>query len=160
MKFKVENGSNHISIGLSDIGSYFRFDNPLSLVWYDNRGSIGKYFCLLPYNKIYRDELENKLLANLNKDFSNNIEELYTLLGPLFSLFKNGEYSLNFSKENIFQCQTSRDNYAEIHYYPLELAFTEATAIDNLEDIKRKHQTFLKEKLSNHLILEPNQILA
>ncbi|MEO7215706.1 hypothetical protein [Mucilaginibacter sp.] len=145
MKFKVENGSNHISIGLSDIGSYFRFDYPLSLVWNDNRGSVGKYFCLLPYSQAYRDELRNKLLANLNEDFSNNIEELYDLLGPLFSLFKNGEYSLNFSKENIFQYQTSRDNYAEVHYYPLELAFTDAISIDKLEDVKQKHQTFLEE---------------
>lgn len=61
MKFEVKNGSNHISIGLSEIGSYFRFESPLSLVWSDNRGSVGKYFCILPYNKTYRDELENKM---------------------------------------------------------------------------------------------------
>lgn len=142
MEFKVENGSNHISIGLSDIGSYFRFDDPLSLVWYDHRGSVGKYFSLLPYNQAYRDELRNKLLADLNKDFSNNIEELYDLLKPLFSLFKNGEYKLNFSRENIFQYKSSIDNYAEIHYYQLELAFTEATNINLLDDVKRKHQAF------------------
>ena len=88
MEFKVENGSNHISIGLSDIGSYFRFDNPLSLVWYDNRGSVGKYFCLLPYNQIYRDELEINYSQILIKIFLITLKNCMVCLSLCFPYLK------------------------------------------------------------------------
>src|SRR4051812_30224756 len=96
MEFKVENGTDQISVGLSDVGYYFRFDDPLSVFWYD-QDSLERYFCVFPYSQTYRDELHARILLSLNKDFSNRTDELYELLKPLFPLFKNGEYSLVYS---------------------------------------------------------------
>ncbi|OAD39449.1 toxin-antitoxin system YwqK family antitoxin [Polaribacter atrinae] len=149
MKFEIENGKNICSIGLSDIGSYIRFNYPLTVVWYDCRGSVGKYFCTLPYNEEYRKSVEKTLTDNLNNDFSDNIEDLYEILKPLLPLFKNGTYSLNFYPNNereFFQYQSSYDNFKETHFNPLEVVFANKTTnASNLEQVIKDHKDFLKE---------------
>ncbi|MDR6404045.1 MULTISPECIES: hypothetical protein [Chryseobacterium] len=90
MKFTIENGNNICSIGMSNIGSYIRFNYPLTVVWHDCRGSVGKYFCVLPYNEEYRNTVREKIHENLNQDFTNNIQGLCKILKPLFPIFKNG----------------------------------------------------------------------
>jgi len=148
MEFKIENGKDICTIGLSSIGSYFRFKSPVTLVWYDCQGSVGKYFCTLPYNAAYRHAVEKVLTENLTKDFSNDIEELYTILKPLLPIFKNGNYSLNYysnKDREYFQYKTSQDNFTEIHYNPLEVVFANKTTdIEKLETVKSEHKAFLK----------------
>lgn len=149
MKFTIENGTNICSIGLSDIGSYIQFNYPLTVVWYDCRGSVGKYFCVLPYNEEYRNTVRNKINDNLNEDFTENIKDLYEILNPLLQLFKNGDYNLSFysnKEKEFFQYQTSSDNFSKIHYNNLEVVFAEKTTnLSNIEIIKGEHKSFLKE---------------
>lgn len=149
MKFTIENGTNICSIGLSDIGSYIQFNYPLTVVWYDCRGSVGKYFCVLPYNEEYRNTVRNKINDNLNQDFTENIKDLYEILNPLLQLFKNGDYNLSFysnKEKEFFQYQTSSDNFSKIHFNNLEVVFSEKTTnLSNIEIIKGEHKSFLKE---------------
>src|SRR6218665_2788738 len=96
MKFRITDGLNKIAIGLSEIGSYFYFQKPLVTTWYDNSGTVGKYLCLLPYEEDYRNEVRNRIVANLDVDFTGKEQELINILNPLLRLFKNGEYEIEF----------------------------------------------------------------
>ena len=160
MKFTIENGRNNISIGLSEIGSYFRFNYPKTVVWYDCRGSIGKYFCTLPYNKTDRNTLSDSITKKLKNDFSNDTQGLYDTLKPMFQLFKNGTYTLDYyPEEEFFKYKTSTDNYSKMHTRPLGIQFSkEETNIAHLEEVKEKHRFYLKnnEKATNYI---PSDIL-
>lgn len=149
MKFTIENGKDICAIGLSDIGSYIRFNYPITVVWYDCRGSVGKYFCTLPYNEEYRKSVEKVLTNNLNNDFSGKSEELYEILKPLLPIFRNGTYSLSFfsnKEKEFFQYKSSYDKFKETHYYSLEVVFANKTTdVSNLEKVKDEHKYFLKE---------------
>ncbi len=159
-KFTIENGTNLCSIGMSNVGSYIRFNEPLMMVWADNRGSVGKYFCTLPYNEDYRITMRNKINDSLNTDFTDNIEALYEVLKPLLPIFKNGDYSLCFyanKKKEFFQYQTSTDNYTEIHFYHLDIFFAhQPTVLSNAEDVKKEHKVFLKENKVPQKYYPPN----
>ncbi|WPC43404.1 hypothetical protein [Clostridium sp. JS66] len=154
MEFKITEGLNMISIGLGEIGSYLNFHNPISVTWYDCSGSVGKYLCLLPYNKNYRKELRNRIIDSLNGDFSDNIEGLHEILKPLFQLFPNGNYSLNFynsSEKAFFAYKTSNDNYSNVHYEDWKIIFSEKdTDIENTEKIKTSYEKYLIEKAKNN----------
>jgi len=116
MEFTITEGLDIVSIGLGEIGSYLNFYNPVSVTWYDCRGSIGKYLCLIPYNASYRKELRNRVIDSLNVDFSDNIEVLYEKLKPLPQIFPSGNYSLTFYNSNekaFFAYKTSSDNYSK-----------------------------------------------
>ena len=65
MVFDVTNGNGLIKIGVSEAGSYFRYESPVSVVWYDRQGSIGKFLSILPYNKKYRDEITARITQSL-----------------------------------------------------------------------------------------------
>lgn len=148
MEFTIENGKNICAIGTNGGCSYIRFDYPLTVVWYDRRGSISKYFCSLPYNENYRKVVRNKILDNLNIDFTDCIEDLYDILQPLFPIFKNGKYSLNFYSEKekeFFQYRTSFDGGKELHYYGLDVLFSSAIDSKEANNVIIKHQNFLNE---------------
>ena len=53
----IENktGTSVIQLRYNKLGSYFWMDRPLALSWYDNSGSVGKYLCLFPWSKKYRE---------------------------------------------------------------------------------------------------------
>jgi antitoxin component YwqK of YwqJK toxin-antitoxin module len=149
MKFTIANGTNICSIGMSDIGSYIKFNYPLTVVWHDCRGSVGKYFCVLPYNEEYRKTVQNEIVENLYQDFTENIEGLFEILKPLFPLFKNGEYSLCFysnKEKEFFQYQTSSDNFSNIHFNELEVVFAQNTTdLSKVEIVQSQHKSFLNE---------------
>lgn len=148
MEFKVENGTNHISIELGGRGEYFRFDNPLSVTWPFSGGTVGVYFCALPYSREYREQLRIKLMDNLDRDFTDDIEELYNLLSPLFSLFKNGDYTLLYYNNNdkeFFRHKTSRDNYENWQYMPVQIAFGDEVNIEQIDRVKQRYDDFKKE---------------
>ena len=149
MNFKIENGKNICGVGLSGIGSYFRFESPITLVWYDCNVSVGKYFCTLPYSPEYRKTVQQAIEENLNKDFSENTEALYHLLKPLLPIFKNGNYALNFfnnKEKEFFQYTSSLDDYAEVHYNPLEVVFaSDTTDIRKIDMVVQEHQSFLNQ---------------
>jgi len=149
MKFTIDNGTNICTIGLSDMGSYIRFNYPLTVIWNDCRGSVGKYFCILPYNEDYRKTIRKKINENLNQDFTENIEKLYSILQPLFPLFKNGIYELQFfnnKEKEFFEYKSSTDNFVKSKYYELEVIFpSEITNIQNTNEIIKNYKSFLKE---------------
>jgi len=148
MKFKVENGTNHISIELGDRVDYFRFDNPLAVTWPYSGGTVGTYFCALPYSLEHREQLRSKLTNNLDRDFTGKVEELYDLLSPLFSLFKNGDYTLSYynSKDKeFFRYKTSQDGFADWQYMPIQIAFGNEVDINQIETVKRHYADFVKE---------------
>jgi antitoxin component YwqK of YwqJK toxin-antitoxin module len=152
MKFTVDNGLGLLTIGMSDIGSYFAFKRPLSLVWHDCAGSVGKYCALLPYSKQQQDEFRNKIIENLEDDFTGREEELYELLSPLFQLFKNGEYHLNFynnDDKRYFGYQTSLDNYKKMHYRNPEILFPKVSDKSKSDLTKKAHNNFLENLDSN-----------
>lgn len=155
-KFTIKNGTDICSIGMSNVGSYIRFNEPLTMVWHDCQGSVGKYFCALPYNEEYRMTMRNNINDNLNNDFTDDIEALYQTLEPLFPIFRNGDYSLSFyanKEKEFFQYYASFDHCTNIHFNDLEILFAhQPTVLSNAENIKNEHQEYLKEnKISkNH----------
>ncbi|HEX2627842.1 MAG TPA: hypothetical protein VHM26_02480 [Chitinophagaceae bacterium] len=125
MRFEITDGLGMVSIALSEIGSYFRCTRPLSVVWNDCRGSVGKYVSLLPSDPAFREQVRQRINNGLNKDYSNDIEELKTLLDPLLKLFPNGEYALCFYKpENYFRIQVNdqvlTQNWYMVNAEPVE----------------------------------------
>lgn len=149
MNFQITNGLNKVSIRLSEIGSYFYFKKPLATVWHDCRGSVGKYLCLLPNDDAYKSEIKNKILANLNVDFTDNLQGLKDLLDPLLNTFNNGEYALNYyhsHNSTFFEYTSSRDDCAAIHQYDWFVMF--ANPINSSEyDLKMKEYEIYVEQI-------------
>ena len=140
MNFKITDGLNIISIGLSEIGSYFSFNRPISVEWDYYDGSVSKYSTLLPYSENYRKEFRDRIVDNLDKDYSNNIEELYDILKPLFKLFKNGEYSLNYydgEKNSFFSYKVF--NSDEVWHCGWSTIFNQTTNINKTEELRNKY---------------------
>lgn len=116
MEIEVKDGLNIISIGVNDLGSYFRFHDPVSLVWRVEECSARRYMCQMPINGIERQEFFDEFQSDLMGDFTGRIEDLYEILKPLFKLFPNGEYDLEFDSgigKNIEVVDLDRDYYPE-----------------------------------------------
>jgi len=96
MNFKIENGQGILTIKASHLGDYLVYKRPLSLIWGDCAGSIGNYIVLLPYSQEYRDEFLTLYQEGIYKDYSHNIEGLEKLLSPLWKIFENGDYVLEY----------------------------------------------------------------
>lgn len=140
MNFKITNGLDIASIGVSEIGSYYSFHKPVSVEWDLYDGSVSKYSTLLPYSESYRKEVRDRIISNLDNDYTNNIEELYEILKPLFKLFKNGEYSLNYydGKQNSFFPYWISGN-DEGYKSDWWVAFNKITDINKLEEVINKY---------------------
>ncbi|OQP56454.1 hypothetical protein [Niastella populi] len=95
-RYQNTKGLNLISIKLSEIGSYFHFQQPLIAAWWDNSPTVVKLLSVLPNNQEYRDEVRQRLISNLNEDYTNRLPELKAIVDPLLQLFPAGEYSLQF----------------------------------------------------------------
>jgi hypothetical protein len=67
MKIQVENGSNQIAIGLSDLGSYFRFNKPLSFVWWDCGGGSAQYYCVIEDERNYQSIMPVYILSAIRR---------------------------------------------------------------------------------------------
>jgi len=97
MKFIIKNGQGLLYIGYHEEEvSYLHFKRPLVVDWYDGRGTVSQWVVLLPYSKEYREQFLNRYQEDIHKDYSTDIESLYTLLSPLWSLFENGFYELEY----------------------------------------------------------------
>jgi len=146
MNFHIRDGSNLVSIGLSEIGSYFYFKKPLATVWYDCSGSLGKYLCLLPYAQEYRTQVRERLIGSLELDYTGNSEQLKILLDPLLKLFPNGEYSLNFYNgiSGKYYEDNSLNN-SEENKNTWMLVFSEAVDVRDKELKIKEHEKILKE---------------
>ncbi|HAS46688.1 MAG TPA: hypothetical protein DCS93_39760 [Microscillaceae bacterium] len=97
MNFTINDGLGVISIGMADVGCYFKFYEPIAVDWYSYEGTISKYSYQLPISTKKKQELNDKIRVNVYQDYTHQLPELYKLLSPLFSLFENGHYSLSFS---------------------------------------------------------------
>lgn len=147
MKFKIANGLNHISIGMSDIGSYFNFKTPLSLAWYDCAGSLAKYLCVFPDVNNFRKTVQDNIQKNIDNDYSDNLEALFKLLEPILNILEDGEYSLNFyscGDKRLITYKTSSDNFTKVHLsnYSIEIADHIKTSGMDSEELDLEKTTY------------------
>src|SRR6218665_3173912 len=112
MKFSITYGLNILSIGLSEVGSYFYFKRPLVTTWREYLSTSGQYLCLLEYDEHYRNKIRNRILLNLDVDYSAKPEELQFFFIPFFKLFPNGEYEMKYyhSSDNSYFKSNSTNN--------------------------------------------------
>lgn len=151
MRFQNFNGTGRISIRLNEIGSYLHFDKPLCAVWYDCRGSVGKYFTLLPLPEESRKTLRDKINLAVYENFTGREQELRDLLSPLLSLLPKGEFSINYyhsDDPSYFQYTTTRDNRTETHEFDWFTVFTEVSHLSR-ENEKREEFEKWKRTVSN-----------
>lgn len=97
MEIEVTDGLNIISIGVNDLASYLRFQHPVTMVWNTGEDKMINYICQLPYDDMERRSYFDQLQGKLTLDFTNRTEELQEILKPLFRLFPNGKYELDFN---------------------------------------------------------------
>lgn len=147
MVFEVTEGLNVLSIGLNGLGSYFKFIRPISLVWNDNRGSVGRYMCLLPLSKDERAELYEKITLNLNEDFTDRINELYQILNPLFRLLANGEYHLSFNNGKIKRESTifSGDGTVRTYKPSWYVQYADVVDLSKTDQLIANHKKYIKD---------------
>jgi antitoxin component YwqK of YwqJK toxin-antitoxin module len=147
MKFQIKDGLNKVSIRLSEIGSYFHFKKPLTTVWYDCRGSVGKYLCLLPNDQDYKNQIKSQISGNINHDFTDKPGELKDLLNPLFKTFNDGEYELKYyhSLNNKYFEYTSYKDQTTHQYYWF-LKFCEPLNLNDQEAKVNEHEFFVNER--------------
>lgn len=129
-----------------DAGDCFAFIKPLSFCWYDNRGSVGKYLCALPYSAAYRNEIHRSITSSLNTDFSKNTEGLYQVLRPLLKLFPAGSYSLDFynsEEKEFFKYQVYGGGITKNCTGGWNLHFGNLTIAGNENECITEHQRFL-----------------
>jgi antitoxin component YwqK of YwqJK toxin-antitoxin module len=118
MHFKIESGQNICSVGLAECGSYFRFNKPLAVVnehGYNHGSSLLHLFCNLKYDQEYRNTVNQKIIDNLNVDYTGKLDKLYDILSPIFPIFKNGDYQLSFhfkeGERALFSCYGNNKRY-------------------------------------------------
>lgn len=153
MKFQVKDGLNKISIRLSEIGNYFQFEKPLATVWWDCHGSSGQYLCLLPYDAAYRMEVSSKILENLYWDFTDKESDLYEILKPLFTLFPNGTYDLNYHREmlNPFEQPGWKDDPSSDEENQWYLVFAEPQQLQMQSKIVHQYEAMVAERTAQGL---------
>jgi hypothetical protein len=157
MIFENTNGLNKLSIRLIEIGSYFYYTKPLATVWYDCTGSLGKYLCSLPCDQEMRNEIRKTILDSVDYDYTNKLEDLKETLNPLFNLFPNGQFSLDYYHSigsKFFDCTSSRDNYSEIQQHKWHLLFSEPI---NIKDAQQKLLEY--EQWKNNQIAQGKYVL-
>lgn len=143
MKFYINNGTGQITLGMSEIGSYLKIADPVAVDWYDCAGSIGHYCCLLTADHALRETIRESIVSALNEDFSGNEERLFELLQPLFRLFKNGCYNLEFHESNhFFKPQFPTSQNTRQLFASLEILFPELSDATEEEKIWQKFQHF------------------
>ena len=147
MKFQIKDGLNKVSIRLSEIGSYFHFKKPLTAVWYDCSGSIGKYLCLLPNDQDYKNQIKSQISDNINHDFTDKIDELKDLLNPLFKTFNDGEYELNYYhglSSKYIEYTSYKDQ--KLHQFNFLLLFSEPLILNDQEAKINEHEVLVNER--------------
>ncbi|SKC86871.1 toxin-antitoxin system YwqK family antitoxin [Ohtaekwangia koreensis] len=153
MIFSNSSGTNKISIRLSEIGSYFRFTKPLTVVWYDCHGSVGKYLCALPYDSNERNALKKNIVDNINKDYTHSPDELKEILLPLLALLPNGNLSINFySSENntLLYYKSSADNYQSTHRNNWYIMISNPVNVLSAESKREEYENWISIRKQNN----------
>lgn len=143
-RFQNHKGLKLISIGLSEIGNYFYFKQPIITVWYDCTGSVGKLLSVLPHSEEYRKEVRDRLISNLNEDYTNRHTELKEIIDPLLHAFPAGEYSINFLSGNREQF-TGDSLLAGNHRFFWEMIFGNAIDLQEKELKRKEYQDYINE---------------
>lgn len=138
MQFKVKNGTGQITLGMSDIGSYLKIDTPVVVDWHDCRGSIAHYCSLLSNDPTLSETIRESIIGILNEDFTHKEEVLHGHLSPLFQLFKNGRYSLNFlwRKGPFMQRQNNQSEPPNQPFSSIHLHFPQLSDARNSEKVR------------------------
>ncbi|PIF47022.1 hypothetical protein CLU96_4068 [Chryseobacterium sp. 52] len=107
MNFEIKNGKGLVSMGYApryyseslSIGK-----DPVLFLWDDCDDPGDENLVLLPMDHESENLINNTLQdVDFNVDYTDRIEDLFSTLGPLFQLLKNGKYHLNFSAQKIFE---------------------------------------------------------
>lgn len=95
----IPDGRSIVQLRMNDFISMLAVQRPVSVVWDDCAGSVGKYFAVLPYAPEYRALLAGEIRA-LTQDCCNMVEaEVAAALYPISEIFEPGEYRLSFEPE-------------------------------------------------------------
>lgn len=144
LRIQNPNGLNLISIRVNEIGSYFHFKQPLITAWYDCGGSVAKFLAVLPYSPEYRQEVRNRLMSNLNEDYTNRSQELKALIDPLLLALPPGEYSINFHNGSAGY-YTSNTLLNGEYNYPWSLELGSATDVQKQKSIMQEYRQYVHE---------------
>lgn len=150
MKFQVAHGLNILSLQCSDNCLYLKIKKPVAVIWDDHSGSLGQYFCQLPYSKEEREIITHHIHELVFQDFTGKEEVLYQSLEKFWQLFADGNYSLQFfnNREKEFFGYTTYQS-GEEHYYYWNLHFSEVL------DVKKSFQNEGDSQLlstTNHIL--------
>jgi len=152
MTFNITDGLNIIAIGLNDDGaSYFRFNTPCSMVWYDNHGTAGKYLTVMPYDQSERNTIQRQINDSLFENFNDRVEDLYTILKPLLPLLQNGEYNITYTdgtqKSYYYSGSGKNVKQHEMGWNVLFGSFTEQAKMDlKIQEFKAYQKTHNREE--------------
>jgi antitoxin component YwqK of YwqJK toxin-antitoxin module len=147
MTFEITDGLGLVSIGLSEIGSYFYFRKPITTLWWDCHGSAGKYICQLPYDEAIKTQIRNRVVDNLNVDYTGKPDELKTLLDPLLKVFRNGEYTIEYNNS---ESNTFLENWSyrgdESRRFHWSTVFGSTVQLANLHAVTGEYDNMVEEK--------------
>jgi hypothetical protein len=105
MKKNVENGLEIIDIICDDFVSCFKVHQPIAADWYDNKGSLGRYYAIADAD---RKELKDATLR-INRYLTyGDDNDVLSGIDSLMELFASGEYDIEIER-------TFRRHF-ELHY--------------------------------------------
>lgn len=123
MELEIEDGKGLVKIIISEHCNYLKFQKPVSIVWHDGYGSIGKFLSILPYNEQYRNEIAGRINNNIYENYTNREIEAYNLLKPLFGVFESGKYLVKFySSGKYFEYEQSNNEISRYEDWKLEIS--------------------------------------
>lgn len=135
---KNETGAGKIQIRFNEEGSYLWVNRPIALSWSDHNGSVGKYLCLFPWSKEYRDIIFNEIQENLYLNYSNIHTKLVDDFKWLFKLLSSGNYYINFVQQKKVSLAFNQSLYNSS-----EIVFKEHKRIQHL--IPNMNRTYTNE---------------
>jgi hypothetical protein len=91
-------GTGAIQLKISGLGSTLTFDRPLSIAWYDGRGTVGKMFSVLPYSTSYRESVITAI-NDLTQTCDHSLDLIIETLRPFLQLLESGQYKLSLERD-------------------------------------------------------------
>ncbi|MBA9076915.1 hypothetical protein [Rufibacter quisquiliarum] len=151
MHIQLTNGKGIIKIGLSEVGSYFEFEKPTSVVWLGGgHGTTAYFISLLPYDEKNRNEKSQIIDKATNLDFTDKEDEALEIIRPLFDLFENGNYEITFSNsenKNFFL-----DDYM-LKIWDWHLEIFNATDVLQADELISDYKDFKRDKKRSERII-------
>lgn len=132
-RLNIDNGFGLISIHSDDIIEYLKVKTPTAIKWYTNSGTVDEYFVNLPNEY----KISDTYINSLNKDYTDNEEQLIKDINPLLNLLENSTYEIQFHSgvvPSFFKLFTDRKGEP---YWLLDIC-NQHTLIDCANKIKQE----------------------